>query len=170
MILIESFESLQLTYKTLDPESDNFDNYLKWLRDVDSNKFIHGVSSDMQIDELFEYVHDKNKKNDCLLLGIFFKESNCHIGNIKLEPISFKDSLAWLGILLGEPSYRGQGLGLEILNAVMDFAHTNLSINIFKLGVDARNIPAIQLYKKVGFTTEGSLESLNLMMTLSKNK
>ena len=169
MKLIKSFESQRLNFRTLDPSLDNFDNYLKWLNDVDSNKFIHGVRTDMQIEHLFEYVKTKNEDDECLLLGVFTKESNFHIGNIKLEPLILRDSLAWVGILLGEPSFRGRGFGLETLNSVLNYAHLEMNINFFKLGVDVRNEPAIQLYKKIGFTIENPLEpSFERIMTLRK--
>lgn len=166
MELIKSFESQRLTFRTLNPKLNDFNNYLKWMKDVDSNKFIHGVRTDMHIEELIEYVRDKNNNNESLLLGIFTKESNFHIGNIKLEPLKLMDSLTWLGLLIGEPAYRGRGFGLETLNAVLDFAHLKMDIKFFKLGVDVRNEPAIQLYKKVGFAMNNSLDdTFNRIMT-----
>ncbi len=169
MELIKGFESQRLTFRTLNPKLDNFDNYLKWMKDVDSNKFIHGVRTDMQIEELLEYVRNKNNDDESLLLGIFTKESKFHIGNIKLEPLKLKDSLAWLGLLIGEPTYRGRGFGLETLNSVLNFAYLKMDIKFYKLGVDVRNEPAIQLYKKVGFTMDNSfLQAFDRIMTLRK--
>ena len=169
MELIKSFESERLTFRTLNPKLDNFDNYLKWMKDVESNKFIQGVKNGMLIEELFEYVRNKNNDDESLLLGIFTKESKFHIGNIKLEPLKLKDSLTWLGLLIGEPTYRGRGFGLETLNSVVNFAYLKMDIKFFKLGVDARNEPAMQLYKKAGFGMDNSLvHTFDRIMTLKK--
>jgi ribosomal-protein-alanine N-acetyltransferase len=169
MELIKSFESQRLIFRTLNPKLDNFDNYLKWMKDVNSNKFIHGVRTDMHIEELFEYVRNKNNNDESLLLGIFTKESNFHIGNIKLEPLKLIDSLTWLGLLIGESTYRGRGFGLETLNSVLDFAYLEMDIKFFNLGVDIRNEPAIKLYTKVGFTMNTSVEhTFQRIMTFRK--
>ena len=52
-----------------------------------------------------QYIKEKRNKFDCLFLGIFLKDANKHIGNIKLEPIDFENKKATLGILIGDKNY-----------------------------------------------------------------
>ncbi|MBA8876463.1 GNAT family N-acetyltransferase [Phyllobacterium myrsinacearum] len=52
------------------------------------------------------------------------------------------------------PSYRGQGLGLKLINTTMEHARKARLVRI-ELDVHADNERAIALYEKVGFVREG---------------
>jgi RimJ/RimL family protein N-acetyltransferase len=52
------------------------------------------------------------------------------------------------------PAYRGQGLGGRLISAALDQARQAGFIRV-ELSVHADNEPAIALYKKVGFVSEG---------------
>lgn len=145
-----SIHSERFHIRSLDPEFDDFKNYLSWMRDIDANPFISGVDPTMTLDELITYVFSKNISQTACLMGIFQKSNHLHIGNIKLEPLQMK-SHAWLGILIGEKSMRGKGAGFEVIKCVTKHFHEHHRINSFFLGVDNRNIIAIRLYKKIGF-------------------
>ena len=120
------------------------------MTNIKSNPFIDGVRSNFTVDELKQYISQKNVSDDALLLGIYEKLNGNHIGNIKLEPIS-KKGLACLGILIGEVNMRGKLVGFEVISAVIVFARDVLCLNSLYLGVNRENIPAIKLYKKTGF-------------------
>ena len=137
--------------RILKPDSHSLSNYLKWIRDRESNPFIHGINELETLENLIGYVNEKNQMNNALLLGIFLKGSLEHIGNVKLEPI-LPDYTATIGILVGEESWRGKGVGFEVLSEVLNYAFTALSLQMIKLGVNEKNFAAIELYKKLGFT------------------
>ena len=155
--------------RSINPISDDLSNYLQWMRDEKLNKFILSVNKDMTLDSLSNYITEKNEKSDCLLLGIFEISTGKHIGNIKLEPI-LKNSSATLGILIGNPEFRGKGFGLEIINQVCKFAKINLSLKKIDLGVDIRNTSAVKLYLKCGFklinnlSENGSLRKMEIFL------
>jgi RimJ/RimL family protein N-acetyltransferase len=52
------------------------------------------------------------------------------------------------------PAYRGRGLGLRLIQAILDEAHRAGFVRI-ELDVHADNARAIALYEKVGFVREG---------------
>lgn len=52
------------------------------------------------------------------------------------------------------PSYRKKGVGLLVTTALLDYCKNN-SISSITLEVRASNMPAINLYKKLGFKEEG---------------
>jgi ribosomal protein S18 acetylase RimI-like enzyme len=56
------------------------------------------------------------------------------------------------------PAHRGRGLGLRLINAALKHA---LDIGFVRIELDVRvdNFPAIVLYSKVGFVTEGVLRA-----------
>jgi RimJ/RimL family protein N-acetyltransferase len=93
---------------------------------------------------------------DIYFWAIKDKLDDQHIGNIKIDPINFKHGWGEYGILIGDQSYWGKGVGFEVSNAVIDFCFEgNLKLRKINLGVRAENIAAITLYNKLGFEIEG---------------
>lgn len=124
---------------------------MKWMRDSNSNSFIQGVNSSTTKESLMSYIKAKEESEFALLFGIFTKTDFEHIGNVKLEPFVLGDS-ATIGILIGEESWRGRGVGFEVLSKLVNFAFTDLKLRRVDLGVHVQNFAAINLYKKLGFT------------------
>ena len=122
-------------------ESDASERYLSWFEDKMSKQYIAYSSS--SISSLREYINSKNTASDCILWGIFFK----------YEPIDQKSGQATMGILIGEPAWRGKGVAAEVITATARCLMEQLSISEIILGVDANNIPAIKSYEKLGFRT-----------------
>ena len=86
-----------------------------------------------------------------LFFGIFSRESNEHIGNIKFEPINFHNKTAIMGILIGEEGWRGRGVTPEVIKSSSEWLNKKYDINHIALGVDSKNIAAIKAYEKIGF-------------------
>jgi RimJ/RimL family protein N-acetyltransferase len=158
-------ESNNFFLRNLNPDTDDLTNYISWMTDTIQNRFIQGVRNNFSVEELKFYITEKNNSSDAILFGIFDKVGINHIGNIKLEPIVEKNS-AWLGILIGQPEYRGRGVGVEVITSLMRFCKDFLYLNHIYLGVDKDNIPALNLYKKLGFVeiSNNTLESNALQM------
>ncbi len=114
-MLVQSFDTERFIVRVIDQHHDSLNNYLTWMTDIKSNLFIDGVRSNFTVDELKQYISEKNSSEDSVLLGIYEKISGDHIGNIKLEPI-IKKSMACLGILIGEVNMRGKLVGFEVIS------------------------------------------------------
>lgn len=142
----------RLYLRKLNPNLDELENYLGWLRDVNSNRFIESVRHDYSFADLIAFINDKNNSPTAMLFGIFERRTSSLIGTIKLEPINRDNKTAWLGILIGDPKNHGQGYGFEVLDILCEFCSSILKLNEIYLGVSPNNIPAIKLYKKFGFS------------------
>ena len=110
---IYSFESQRLPICQL-TESDDIDVYLSWMQNV-SNSFIENVNSNISKSDLYKYINEKNSNPDCILLGIFNKQTNKHIGNGKFEPIDITEKFAVMGLFIGDMDFRGQGVSKEFI-------------------------------------------------------
>ena len=110
---IYSFESQRLPICQL-TESDDIDVYLSWMQNV-SNSFIENVNSNISKSDLYKYINEKNSNPDCILLGIFNKQTNKHIGNGKFEPINITEKFAVMGLFIGDMDFRGQGVSKEFI-------------------------------------------------------
>ncbi len=150
--------------KSLSSEIDDLKNYLSWMRNKKANPFIQGVTESYSFEDLVAYINEKNNSQTALLLGIFEKSGNIHIGNVKLEPISPRKN-AVIGILIGEENFRGKGVGYEVISRVLEFCFTDLELELVELGVHAENLKAIALYKRLGFTE--NLHKFNTSSSIS---
>lgn len=137
--------------RELNPDLDELEDYLSWLRDVESNRFIESARKDYVMEDLVAYINDKNNSPTAILFGIFNRQTSTLIGTVKLEPIRRDNKTAWVGILIGDPKNHGKGYGFEALDILCEFCNSNLKVNKIFLGVSPDNIPAIKLYKKFGF-------------------
>jgi len=145
-------EGQRIFLKTLD-QNQATKEYCGWLNDAEVNKYLE--TRETTIAKLKQYIKEKNENPKCLFFGIFFKENNKHIGNIKLEPIDFKNKKATIGILIGDKNYWGRGIGTEAIKVLVDYGFKNLNLKEINLGVISENKPALNLYKKVGFKVDG---------------
>ncbi|HEX6473846.1 MAG TPA: GNAT family N-acetyltransferase [Candidatus Limnocylindria bacterium] len=66
-----------------------------------------------------------------------------------------------------EADWRGQGVGRALLNALVAMARAN-GHHALSLSVDARNAPALALYRSIGFaqTTGGSADNPTMLLRL----
>ena len=134
--------------------SDATERYLNWFSDYRIMKYIIYAHNDNSLKSIEDYILEKSYKQDALLLGIFEKYSMVHIGNIKYEPNNFREGHALMGIMIGDNTWRNKGVANEVIKSSGFWLKNHYKINRIILGVDEDNIPAIAVYKKIGFIKE----------------
>lgn len=90
-------------------------------------------------------------------LAICETDSQRHIGNVQLLHIHPVHRSAEFSILIGEPDCRGKGLGRLATRLCLQHAFGDLNLHRVWLHVRCDNLPALQLYRAVGFVEEGRL-------------
>jgi len=125
--------------------------YLAWLRDNASSRYISAAKKTRRIQDLRNYIKNFSGSKDCIFLRILTKQSKRHIGNIKYHPIDLEKQTAVMGILIGEPAWRGKGVAKEVIKATSHWLGENLGIKKIFLGVAKDNKSACFAYKKCGF-------------------
>ncbi len=131
--------------------SDVNDEYLAWFQDPVVQQYIASAYSMYSISILKEYIKLRERRPDCVFLGIFKAVANTLIGTIKFEPIDLGSNTAEIGILIGDVNYRGRGLGRDVIYYSTDWLKETLGITTYTLGVDSRNKQAYKSYSAVGF-------------------
>ena len=144
-------ETKDLHLRKIDPDQDDLNAYLEWLRDIKSNPYILGARVDFEYGQLKSYIKEKNETKNALLFGIFLKQDKRQIGTVKLEPIDFDEGTAWIGLMIGDKDCRGRGHGFRVISELIEFAKKELNLKKIFLGVDKSNLPALNLYHKAGF-------------------
>lgn len=127
------------------------ETYLRWLQNVEENRFIETARTDYTMVDLQRYLDSRTQTSQVKFWGIFLN-SEIFIGTIKLEPIDLYNQTAWLGMMIGDACNRGKGYGSQALNQVLKYAVTVLNLRKIFLGVNKENYPAIKMYKNAGFT------------------
>lgn len=125
--------------------------YCKWLSDSVTSRYIETASSTCALAELERYVAERIGRSDVLFLGIFVRETGQHIGNIKYEPIDLREKYAVMGILIGEPTWRGKGVGPEVINRTAKWLKSEMGLDEIVLGVENENVQGIRAYENCGF-------------------
>jgi RimJ/RimL family protein N-acetyltransferase len=160
----------RLVLRAINTEEDKLEDYLGWLRDVESNSFIQSARIDYGIEELIEFIKSVNSDVNAILFGIFLKGNFQFIGTLKIQPIDFTLGTAWLGIMIGNPEFRGRGYGREAMQGVLKFLFNSLKLKEVFLGVDLKNFDAIALYETLGFIEHLREEnSMTMIKKISPN-
>ncbi len=120
--------------------------YLSWLQDPEVIYAIQYPSKTLE--ELRAYVSRKISDSKVAFWSI---HTDKMVGTIKLEPIDFENKFSNFGIMLGDKSIWGLGIGTEATNLVTQFAFDQLRLHYVELGVLKTNLGAIKAYEKAGF-------------------
>lgn len=127
------------------------ERYRKWLDDEAAQRYITASARPHNLAALRAYVEDRLLRDDVLFLGIFTRDTNQHIGNIKYEPVDSALGFAVMGMLIGEPAWRGQAVAQEIIAATAAWLRDNRGIKEIVLGVHKENAAALVAYERAGF-------------------
>ena len=128
--------------------------YLSWINGPSKSLYIEYSSQNRTLDEVRNYVIKRTNDKQALFLGIFTRDQKEHIGNIKYEPIDFKNKTAIMGVLIGEENWRGKGVASEVIKSSSEWLGRRHGISQICLGVDSDNVAAIKAYEKIGFKSK----------------
>lgn len=157
MIINEIIETNRLVLRSLN-DQDVSKEYLFWLRDPSVNKYLEiRFSKSIEKHELVNFINSMNNSADNLLLGIFLKKNNSHIGNIKLGPIIQEHCRSEIGFLIGEKTSWGKGYASEAISALSEYALNTLNLKKITAGCYEENIGSQRALEKAGFRLEATI-------------
>ena len=137
-------------------ESSDLDgDYLAWINDPEVTRYTEvGIfpTTKQDLDDFYQAT--KSSRNQ-LILAIIESKTDRHIGNLKLGPIHWVHRRATFGILIGDKSMWGKGIGEEATRLAVEYAFNRLNLNRVDLGVIADHEAAVRCYERVGFKVEG---------------
>lgn len=155
MILSQPLIAPSIYLRTLYP-TDIDENYLSWVNDYDVIKFLElRFNTPKSVNALISYVISCNQSEDVLLAGIFLKNTNSHIGNIKLGPINIYHQLAEVGLMLGDKNQWGKGYGSTAISMLSFYAFNHLCLHKLTAGCYEINYGSKKAFINSGYTEEG---------------
>ncbi len=145
-------ESQRLIYKPLSCKHLSID-YVNWLNDNNVIRYLE-TGGNYTLKMLSEYLKEVEKKN-IYFWAIHLKESDKHIGNIKIDPINMRHGLGEYGIMMGDSKEWGKGYAYEASDKIIQYSFEDIGLRKLTLGVVEDNIAALTLYHKLRFSVEG---------------
>lgn len=157
MLLKSPITAPRLELKTLDATNMS-PHYLSWLQDTEVTQHLEiRHAPPLSSEALLASVDKVNADPYSLLLGIFLKDADKHIGNIKIGPINAAHKRADIGFLIGEKSCWGQGYASEAIVALAEYAVAGLGLEKLTAGCYEQNIGSAKVLIKAGFVNDARL-------------
>ena len=129
-------------------------SYVEWLNDFEVTKFTEQKYFRHTIESTKTFVSQKDNSEVDLIFGIFF--DGTHIGNIKLGPIDLVHMSAEVSYFIGEKEFWGKGIASKCVEAIVQFAVTELGLKKVNAGYYENNIGSAKVLQKCGFVVEGN--------------
>ncbi len=130
---------------------DVTDAYVRWMNDPDVIRSMASRGKSYSRAELESYVATRSADPNTLFLAIVLKSTDQHIGNIKVGPIDWQESVGDVGIMIGEKSCWGKGYGTEAIGLLADYALHVLGIRRLTAGYFSGNQGSLNAFLKNDF-------------------
>ncbi len=130
-------------------------DWFQWLNDGEVTRWMqHGIfpNSAEAMEEF--YRSTATSGTDCVL-AIVLAEGDRHVGNIGIHRIHPTFRSAEIGILIGDRSVWGRGIGTEAIRLVVAHAFRRMNLNRLYAGAVDENRGSIRAFEKAGFQREG---------------
>ncbi|WP_461615192.1 GNAT family N-acetyltransferase [Clostridium sp. Marseille-QA1073] len=114
------------------PYPYTYEDEVRWFEGLSANKDLYNFA--------IETLNDKK-----------------YIGGCGINNIDWKNSVATVGIFIGDKDYLGKGYGTDAMKILINFIFEEMNINKIKLNVYSFNERAVKSYEKCGFKKEGLL-------------
>ena len=145
----------QIYLRPLVPD-DGTPEYLSWLKDPETTKYLELNYQKSTIAELREDIAFYNRQPDVRFYAICMKDGT-HIGNIKIENINEKHGFGELGFLIGR-EYWGNGYATEAVKLMCQHLFDSFWLRRIVAGYYDDNEGSRRIFEKNGFEVEGILK------------
>ncbi len=138
----------------------DFDRILSWIPDEDAMVLWSGPFFTHPLDhaQLQAYLDTSRLPNPVRRIFRVSLPGGPVIGHIELNNIDRRNLAASISkVLIGDPTYRGMGYGIEMTRQVVRMAFGEMGLHRLQLYVFDFNTPAVRAYQRVGFKIEGLL-------------
>lgn len=132
---------------------DVSDDYVRWLNDGAINKYLESRFTQHTLDSTRAFVAAACADAGTAMFGI--RLDTRHVGNIKLGPIDFRHRRGEIGILIGEPTVWGRGVGRRAIELISRFGFDTLRLHKLTAGCYGSNAGSLVAFRRAGFDVEG---------------
>ncbi|MDF2532327.1 MAG: acetyltransferase [Clostridia bacterium] len=98
-----------------------------------------------------------SSNSDIYKFAIETKDDQLFIGGCSINDVDWKNSVATIGIFIGNRDYWRNGYGSDAMNILVSFIFNQMNINKVRLTCYSFNQRALKSFEKYGFVVEGVL-------------
>ena len=155
----QNCELRDFTQKELDSEE-----YYQWLNDYEVIKTLNLPPDSIPVTKtsLRSYVEDIWFNKNTLFFAIYSKNPDTFIGTLKIASINEHTGTADIGIMIGEKTFWGQGLGTKAVSLAAEYSFIELGLRKLTAGVMEINPSMSHCFEKIGFIKEGCFREQDL--------
>ncbi len=139
-------------------EKNDIEIVKSYINDPEIKSLLHaGVPYLYTLEDEMKWYEECSALKDTYSFAIETLENMKYIGGCGINNVDWKNSIAEVGIFIGNKDYWGQGYGTDAMCTLINFIFNQMNINKIKLQVFSFNKRAIKSYEKCGFVVEGVL-------------
>lgn len=116
------------------------------------------VNLPQDITQQYQYIRECEAEQDGYYWSVETKDG-VTVGTISLTDINSYHMTAEIGIVIGNKEYWGKGIATEAMDAVVNYAFSNLDIERISAETEAENLGVSKVLLKCGFVHDGTFES-----------
>ncbi len=128
------------------------------MNDIDVVKYTDIRFSKVTRSDLANYWYKYHNSADNPWFAICLKDSQKHIGNIKLGPINYLHSIACLSLFIGDRNSWGNGYATDAIRLISEWSFAHLKLFKLHAYIYAENVASAKAFKKAGFLVEAILK------------
>jgi RimJ/RimL family protein N-acetyltransferase len=123
----------------------------KWFNDTEISVYLTLSAGLFSVEKQREILENSAKQDNEKFFAIVDIKDDELIGGCGLNKINYVNSIANMGIFIGEKENWGKGYGEDAVNLILDFGFNVLNFNSVQLRVFDFNKRGIRCYEKCGF-------------------
>lgn len=138
--------------------SDISDEYINWLNDFETNKFLEIRLQKQTREHVEEYI--KNKLENIHIsqhFGVYDQSGTRLVGTVTMPTINWHHKFSDLSFVIGHPDAQGRGYATEALQQIIDYAFKVLKLEKLWAGYYDGHIASQRIFEKLGFEIEGRI-------------
>lgn len=137
---------------------DDIEKALTYINDSEIKKLLNaGIPFPNTYQDEEKWVLGMSSSKETYSFAIETLEDGKYIGGCGINDIDWKNSVALVGIFIGDKEHLGKGYGTDAMKVLVKFIFEQMNIHKVKLNVFSFNERAIKSYEKCGFVKEGVL-------------
>lgn len=130
----------------------------RFINDPEIRSLLHvGIPYLYTLEDEMKWYEEITALKDTYTFAIETIGDKKYIGGCGVNRVDWKNSVAEVGIFIGDKDFLGKGYGTDAMQTLISFIFNEMNINKIKLKVFSFNKPAIRSYEKCGFKVEGVL-------------
>lgn len=137
------------------PEESDLDLLYEYKNDGDIKQMLGGSSFGYSRKMIRNWI-EKDRSLGSDIVFVIALENNVCIGHVGLYKIDHINRCCEFGVLIGDKTFWGKGIGSAVTKRVVDFAFKSMGMNRIELSVVEDNVSAIALYESLHFKHEGT--------------